>query len=64
MISALNVFIYLSHPNLSAISSYCSLLTIDFDAICGDLWLLKSLFYLNMSVFILACLFYLSNFRL
>ncbi|PHM10598.1 C4-dicarboxylate ABC transporter [Nostoc sp. 'Peltigera malacea cyanobiont' DB3992] len=64
MISALNFFIYLSHPNLSAISSYCFLLTIDFDAFCGDSWLLKSLFFLNMSVFIPACLFSLSNFRL
>jgi hypothetical protein len=52
----------LSHPNLSAISSYCFLLIIGFDAIFADSWLLKCLFLIQMSIFMLILLFSLSNF--
>jgi hypothetical protein len=61
MISVLNIFIYLSQSPLYAISSYSSLLRIDFDAIFGDLLLLKCFFSLNMFVFILTWLFSLCD---
>lgn len=42
MIETFNIFIYLSQTYLSDVSSYCSLLTIDFDVIFSDSYLLKS----------------------
>ncbi|RAM49927.1 MAG: C4-dicarboxylate ABC transporter [Hapalosiphonaceae cyanobacterium JJU2] len=64
MISIFNIFFYLSQTHFSAISSYCSLLTISFDAIFGDSWLLMMSFLTENVCFYSHLTFFLRIFPL